>query len=57
MIDSRHHDTRMYRLLFFTSRYVSSTQADEGRKSWDLLAIKMQRTNSSGEGGEEPAAL
>ena len=32
----------------------SSAQVDEGRKSCNLLAIKMQGTNRSGE-GEEPA--
>ena len=32
----------------------NSTRVDEGRKSWNLLAIKMQATNRSGEGGEEP---
>ena len=31
------------------------TRVDEGRKSCNLLAIKMQGTNRSGEGGEEPA--
>ena len=33
----------------------SSAQVDEGRNSWHLLAIKMQGTNPSGEGVEEPA--
>ena len=33
----------------------NSTRVDEGRKSWNLLAIKMQGTNRGGEGGEEPA--
>ena len=34
----------------------NSTRVDEGRKSWNLLAIKMQGTNRSvGNGGEEPA--
>ena len=31
-----------------------STRVDEGRKRLGLLAIKMQGTNRSGEGGEEP---
>ena len=34
----------------------NSTRVDEGRKSWNLLAIKKQGTNrSAGRGGEEPA--
>ena len=33
----------------------NSTRVDEGRKSWNLLAIKMQGTNRSGEGEEELA--
>ena len=33
----------------------NSTRVDEGRNSSNLLAIKMQRTNRSGRGGEEPA--
>ena len=32
-----------------------STLINEGRKGSSLLAIKMQGTNRSGEGGEEPA--
>ena len=31
-----------------------STRVDEGRKRLNLLAIKIQGTNGSGEGGEEP---
>ena len=33
----------------------NSTRVDEGRKCCNLLAIKMQGTNRSGEGEEEPA--
>ena len=32
-------------------KHSSSTQVDEGRKSWNLIAIKMQRTNRGGKGG------
>ena len=32
-----------------------STRVGEGSKSCNLLAIKMQGTNRSGEGGEDPA--
>ena len=32
-----------------------ATEVDEGRKSLNLLAIKMRGTNRSGDGGGEPA--
>ena len=33
----------------------NSTRADEGRSNCSFLTIKMQGTNGSGEGEEEPA--
>ena len=32
-----------------------STQVDDGRNNWNLLVIKMNGTNRSGDGGEDTA--
>ena len=55
---SHSHSVRFHVLFSFNihnSTRVPRSSTREGRKSWNLLAIKIQGTNRSGKGGEEAA--